>query len=153
MKKLFVCFFVFVTLFAAGCSQSIRTSGTGKDVDEWGITLGAEDVTATGMTLTCTQKGGSFAGELLTGSPFVIEQLMDGEWIPVPTVPGILDWAWTMEGWMIQPDNTTKWDVNWEFLYGELAPGNYRIQKEIMDFRGPGDYTERPYYAEFAIAD
>ena len=150
MKKLLSFFLVLTLLCVTGCSKS---SGSGDEADEWGITLSAEDVTPTGMTLVCTQNGGSPTGDLQTGSPYVIEQLINGEWLPVPTAPGILDWAWTMEGWMIRPDSTTKWEVNWEFLYGELGPGLYRIQKEIMDFRGPGDYTEKNYYAEFAIVD
>lgn len=150
MKKLLLFFLVLTLLCVTGCSKS---SGGGEEVDEWGITLSAEDVTPTGMTLVCTQNGGNHTGELLTGSHYVIEQLMNGEWLPVPTAPGLGDLVWTTEGWMIQFNNTTKWDVNWEFLYGELGPGTYRIQKEIMDFRGPGDFTEKPYYAEFAIVD
>lgn len=153
MKKLFAIILALMLLFITGCAQTAGTSGSGEESDEWGITLSAQDVTATGMTLVCIQSGETPTGELQTGSPFAIEQLLDEEWLPVPTAPGILDWAWTMEAWMIQPDTTTKWDVNWEFLYGELGPGIYRIQKEIMHFRGPGDYTKRPYYAEFAIVD
>lgn len=152
MRKLLMFLLSLSLLFVVGCSQTVSTSGSGEE-DEWGIILSAEDVTPTGMTLVCTQSGGKPTGELQTGSPYVIEQLMNGEWLPVPTAPGILDWAWTMEGWMIRPDSTTKWDVNWDFLYGELGPGLYRIQKEIMDFRGPGDFTERAYYADFAIID
>ena len=150
MKKLLLFFLVLTLLCVTGCSKS---SGGGEEVDEGGIILSAEDVTPTGMTLVCTQNSGSPTGELLTGSPYVIEQLMDGEWLPVPTAPGLGDLAWTMEGWMIKFNDTTKWDVNWEFLYGELSPGMYRIEKEIMDFRGPGDFTQKPYYAEFAIVD
>ena len=150
MKKLFIFLLALTLLCVAGCSKN---SGSGEEADEWGITLSAEDVTVTGMTLVCTQNGGTPTGELLTGSPYVIEQLMNGEWFPVPTAPGLGDLIWTMEGWMIQFNNTTQWGVNWEFLYGELGPGVYRIEKEIMDFRGPGDFTQKPYYAEFAIID
>jgi len=153
MKKHFVFLLMLLLLFTAGCSQTVSTSGSGEEADEWGITLSAENVTATGMTLVCTQSGGHYTGDLNTGSYYAIEQLIDGEWLPVPTTLGIHDFAWTMEAWMIQPDNAMKWDVNWEFLYGSLEPGVYRIQKEISDFRGPGDYTDKPYYAEFAIVD
>lgn len=142
-----------VALFVlmAGCTQSANRFG--EQQDEWGIELQALDVSSTGMTLACVQSGGSAAGDLQTGSSFVIEQFVDGEWMPVNTVQGILDWAWTLEAWMIRRDSTTQWEVNWDFLYGELDPGTYRISKVIMDFRGPGDYTEKTYYAEFAIVD
>ena len=40
---------------------------------------------------------------------------------------------------------------NWEWLYGELPEGNYRIAKEIMDFRETGEYDTAIHYAEFRI--
>lgn len=138
-----------IFVFVAGCTPFADPSAGQQD--EWGIELSAQDVTPTGITLVCRQSGGNAAGELQTGSPFSIDQLVEGEWRPVPTVMGIHDWAWTMEGWMIQRDSTTRWEVSWEFLYGDLAPGTYRMAKKIMEFRGPGDYTERTYYAQFDI--
>ena len=52
---------------------------------------------------------------------------------------------------MIQKEDTTQWDVNWEWLYGELPAGEYRIGKEIMNFRGAGDYDTEMLYAGFVI--
>lgn len=154
MKKLFVFLLTMTFLFVSGCSRTVNASGGGEEVDEWGISLSAENVTATGMTLVCTQSGGTPTGELQTGSFYALERMVDGVWSPVHPLSGPeSEIAWTMVAWMIQPDSTTRWDVNWEFLYGELEPGTYRIQKEIMDFRGPGDFTEKLYYAEFAIVD
>lgn len=152
MKKALVLILALtVLLLTAGCVPHAGPSVEQRD--EWGIVLSAQDVTPTGMTLVCVQSGGNAAGDLQTGSPFAIERLADGEWVPVNTVPGILDWAWTMEAWAIQRDSTARWEVDWDFLYGKLAPGTYRISKVIMDFRGPGDYTEKTCYAEFAIID
>ena len=145
-------------LTLASCAQpSYGPTASGETVpqteeNEWGITLSAEDVTPTGMTLVCTQSGGTAKGILETGSPFAIEREENGVWLPVGTQPG-LDWAWTMEGWIIEPNAQTKWKVDWEWLYGHLEPGTYRMSKEIMDFRGPGDYDEQICTAEFAIVD
>ena len=151
MKKLLVFLLALALLFAAGCAENGNTPGRGEEADEWGIILSAEDVAPTGMTLVCTQNGGSPTGELLTGSPYVIEQLMDGEWLPVPTAPGLGDLAWTMEGRMIKFNDTTKWDVNWEFLYGALPSGEYRLTKEVMDFKETGNFEEEIYFAYFTI--
>ena len=41
--------------------------------------------------------------------------------------------------------------VNWEWLYGELEPGTYKIIKSVSDFRGPGDSDDKTYFAEFVI--
>jgi hypothetical protein len=44
-----------------------------------------------------------------------------------------------------------EWSVSWETLYGSLPTGQYRIGKEIMDFRAGGDYDEYNYYAVFTV--
>lgn len=152
MKKVFAFMMAVVLLFASGCGQNTNPDLNGEEPDEWGVTLSAEDVTPTGMTLVCTQSGGKYEGELYTGSRFVLERFVEGEWLPVSIKPEE-EVDWTMIALGIQPNTTTKWTVNWEFLYGFLEPGTYRISKEIMDFRGPGQYTEKTYYAEFGIVD
>lgn len=134
-----------------GCSQT-QTSAENNDAD-LGVTLEAVDVTSTGMTLRCTQSGGKAEGELTTGSFYRLEVEKNGKWEAVK--PLAADVAWTAEAWLIPMNDTVEWAVDWSWLYGELpADGNsYRIVKNIMDFRGTGDYSEYEYYAEFAIVD
>ena len=150
MKKILAFLLAAMLLFVSGCGGTSDASVNGEQPDAWGITLSAENVTNTGMTLVCTQSGGKFKGELQTGSPFVLERFVEGEWLPVGAIPG-LEVAWTMEAWGIQPNFTTRWKVDWEWLYGYLEPGTYRMSKQIMDFRSPGKYTEKIYYVEFGI--
>ena len=52
---------------------------------------------------------------------------------------------------MIEEGQTTRLETRWSALYGELAPGSYRLGKQVMDFRGTGDYDTRDYYAYFDI--
>lgn len=118
-----------------------------------GISLEANDVTPTGLTIKCTQSGGEPTGDLQTGSWYIVENwTQENGWKEMPfIVEG--DIAWTQEAWMISKDATTEWQVNWEWLYGELLPGKYRIGKEIMDFRGSGDYDKTIYFSEFEILE
>ena len=97
------------------------------------------------------QSGGEPTGELHTGSWFILENwTQQNGWKEVPyVVEG--DVAWTEEAWMISKGETYEWDINWEYLYGTLAEGKYRIGKEIMDFRVTGDYDTAIYFAEFEI--
>ena len=44
-----------------------------------------------------------------------------------------------------------EWEVNWEWLYGIIPAGKYRIGKELMDFRAPGDFDKAIYFVEFSI--
>ena len=69
----------------------------------------------------------------------------------VEYIPHEYDVGWTDEAWIIQKENTTMWNVIWEWLYGELPAGEYRIGKEIMNFRGTGDYDKEIVYADFII--
>ena len=55
------------------------------------------------------------------------------------------------EAYIIKTQNLTQWDIQWSDLYGTLPQGEYRIGKEIQDFRGGSDYDEKAYYAEFVI--
>lgn len=119
--------------------------------DPWGIALSVKDVTPTGCTLVCTQSGGSPSGELMTGTPYWLQVWKDGQWKAVEETPSEYERAWTSEAWLITMEGTTEWEVNWEWLYGPLPAGTYRISKAIMDFRGTGDYDERVYYAQFEI--
>lgn len=119
--------------------------------DAWGIQLTATDVTSSGLTLVCKQSGGQPTGDLQTGSYYFLEKHIDNRWLPVEMLPSEHKVAWTEEAWIIPMDDTTQWDVDWEWLYGELPVGHYRISKEITDFRDTGDYDESSYYANFEV--
>ncbi len=114
--------------------------------DEWGITLSVKNVTATGATVVFGQKGGNTTGELNSGSYYRLEH--NNEELAF-AVEG--DIVWTAEAYMIPKGGEVEMEVNWEWLYGTLEPGTYRIVKQVMDFRGPGDYDEKEYSAEFTI--
>ena len=135
------------------------TSDSGAEIEQangtapadWGITLKAENVTPPGLTIVCEQSGGENVAELSTGSYFVIQAQKDGEWVNMEYLPQEYDLVWTQESWGILKDGTTTWNVKWGSLYGELSAGTYRIGKEIMNFRGTGNYDKAMAYAEFVI--
>ena len=117
--------------------------------ETWGITLTAENITSTGATIKCTQSGGEPTGELHTGSWFILEKwTQTNGWVEVPYVVES-DVAWTQEAWIISKDDTCEWVIDWEYLYGTLLEGKYRIGKEIVDFRATNDYDKAIYFVEF----
>lgn len=119
--------------------------------ENWGITLNAVEVIPTGMILECRQSGGEPTGELQTGSWYIVERwTQETGWTEAEyVIDGNI--GWTEEAWMIPSGTLTEWEVDWEWLYGALPTGKYRIGKEIMDFRGTGDYDTSIYFAEFEI--
>lgn len=140
--------FAWIGSFAKNTASGLGTTNMGNE-EKWGVTLAVENVTPSGATLKCIQSGGEITGELNTGSRFIIEKWsQEMGWQEAPC---FCEPYWTMEAWLIIKDGTSEWEVDWERLYGELPAGKYRIGKEIMDFRGTGDYDKQMYYAEFTI--
>jgi len=118
---------------------------------DWGITLSVKDVTPTGMTLVCSQSGGTITGDLQCGSDYSLLVNSDGNWNAVPYL--VDEVAWTMEAYDIPLDDSIEFELKWERLYGELPAGTYRVVKGFMDFRGTGDYDTETYHTEFEITE
>ena len=157
MKKLIALVLALVcVLSVVGCSSetdgdAIENDQNDEMTSKWGVILEAENVTANGLTIVCNHSGGENVAELSTGSYFVIQKSEETGWGDVEYLPQEYELVWTAEAWMIQKEGATQWDVNWEWLYGELPAGEYRIGKEIMNFRGAGDYETEMLYAGFVI--
>ena len=119
--------------------------------ETWGITLTAENITSTGATIKCTQSGGEPTGELHTGSWYILENwTQENGWMEMPyIIDGEI--GWEDVAWVVPMNDTCKWEINWEWLYGKLPDGKYRIGKEITDFRATGDYDNTVYFVEFEI--
>lgn len=132
--------------------SSLPASGQEGEAD-WGITLSVENATPTGLTLVISQSGGAPTGELQFGSQFWLEVWEDDSWQAVPEVPSDVDRAWTAEAYLIPMEGSTEQELGWDYLYGELSPGTYRICKEVMDFRETGDWDTEVYWAVFALID
>ena len=119
---------------------------------DWGVSFEVKNVTGSGLTLVCKQSQGYADGDLQTGSFYVVETLQNGTWKEVTRLPQENDVVWTSEAWMIPREHTVEWEVDWGWLYGNLPTGQYRIGKEIMNFRGTGDFDKAMAYAEFTVS-
>ena len=116
-----------------------------------GLHLFLEGISSTGAMLCYNQYNKEApTGQLEDGDDFAIEVKKDGEWEEAPiAVEG--DYGFNDIAYTISPDGTTRRELNWEWLYGELAPGEYRIRKGVTDFRGAGDYDNYVLYAYFTL--
>ncbi len=123
----------------------------GAVVPDWGITLTAENVTASGLTVVCTHSGDSDK-EFGTGTYYVIEQKKDGSWLRVG-YKDLSEWevGWDELLYIINCNEKTEIETDWKWLYGELSTGEYRIGKEIMCSDSSGRYEKAMLYAEFKI--
>ena len=114
----------------------------------WGLTLSVKNVTESGLTLVCTQSGGELTGELQTGSDYKLIVLKEA-WEDVPTI--IEDYGWNMIAYMVAKNGVTEFEYDWEWVYGILSPGTYRMIKGFTQFREAGDYDDFVYWVEFEI--
>lgn len=135
---------------AQACDAKIASRESATPAD-WGVSLSATNVTPTGLTVVFTQSGGSDAAELTTGSYYVIQKRSGQSWEDVETLIPKSELAWTAEAIIIFKNESRPLETNWEWLYGALPAGEYRIGKEVNKSYGTGDYQIRMIYAPFTI--
>lgn len=127
----------------------LKLTGHMNILPNWGIQLDAENVTSSGLTLVVTQAGTIPDGTLTTGQPYFIQKKENNNWIPLE--PLLEAWGWTTEAWIISMNDTARWDVSWEWLFGKLQSGQYRIGKDIYLETVSGNREQAVYYVEFEI--
>lgn len=65
---------------------------------------------------------------VLYGNPYWIEKEADGKWSKVKTVE---DMNFTLPEFGLLPKETKEFNINFEYGYGKLAFGKYRLVKDI----------------------
>ena len=118
---------------------------------EIGLYLSLKNVSAAGATLIFNQfDADAPTGELQDGDDFILERYIGENWEEVPViVEG--DYGFHDIAYNIPKEETTERALSWEWLYGQLAPGEYRIGKSVLDFRKTADYDKYTIYAYFIL--
>ncbi|MBE5884229.1 MAG: hypothetical protein E7291_07415 [Lachnospiraceae bacterium] len=83
------------------------------------------------------------------GDDYELHMRRGDEWYKVDYV--IDNWAFHDIAYMMPQNEPISWSVKWTYFHGTLAPGQYRIVKEVIDYRAPGDYTKYKLGAEFVV--
>ena len=154
-----LCLVVFIAIsltILSGCGDSTQSDKT----TNWkpttyeivnnfdGVTMDVKEGTVSPTGLTVVFKNNSDS-EGLYGNNFSLEKKIDEKWHQVPTI--ISDYGFDGEGYSLPSKEDSEWNTSWEWLYGSLDMGQYRIIKDILDFRGTGDYDKYYLAAEFTI--
>lgn len=114
-----------------------------------GVTMTVKEgtVSSTGLSLIFENNSES---RCIYGEAFVLEKKLDDKWYEVPVVlEG--DYGFEDIGYELNPGDQREWTVDWEWLYGSLDAGEYRIVKDILDFRERGNYDTYYLAAEFVV--
>ncbi|UNC92602.1 immunoglobulin-like domain-containing protein [Candidatus Contubernalis alkaliaceticus] len=174
MKK-YLCLLAFIIIglaLLAGCDNyennvetenniTENTSSQSADTTEWeptpyetvknfdGVTMTIKKGTASSTGLTVTFKNNSNS-QCIYGDYFWLEKKINERWYQVPVaIEG--DYGFNDIGYDLRSEDNGEWAVDWDWLYGSLDTGEYRIVKNIMDFKSSGDYDTYYLTAEFSI--
>lgn len=160
MKHLFILTFIIINfILLLGCENSNDESSneetdltpTTYDIvnDLDGVTMTVKENTVSSVGLTVILENQSDK-ECIYGEDFLLEEEIDGKWYQVPiTLEG--NYGFNDIGYNLPSSEMREWAVEWEWLYGSLSKGKYRIVKKILDFRGTGDYDEHYLAAAFTL--
>ena len=140
-----------IVILLAGCGSSKdwepTVYETVNDLEGVIMTVVEGTVSPTGLTVLIENNSDK---QYIYGEYFMLEKKIEGEWYQVP-IEFEDNYGFNDIGYELNPSDIGEWIVDWDWLYGSLDPGEYRIVKDISDFREPGDYDKYNLAAEFTV--
>lgn len=111
------------------------------------MTIKKETVSSTGLTVVFEN---SSSKQCIYGEYFCLEKNIDGGWYQVPIV--IDNYGFDDIGYELAAGDNREWTVEWDWLYGSLKSGEYRLVKDVLDFRNTGEYDTYYLAAKFTVS-
>lgn len=151
MKKtilaILVCGFLVIGLTGCGKTKNEFDVGGKSDIQisQNDVTLSIKEGTLTNTGATLLLKNNSDKNYSY-GNPYSIEIKKDGEWHKIN-----VELNFTMPAFSLKSGETKEIEVNWEYGYGKLASGTYRIIKGIDYEYEEGKFESFSITAEFTI--
>lgn len=155
--SLFISTALFVTLLL-GCNS--YRDGPPAEENDWKSTTynlinNIEDVTMTIKEHTITAQGltvmlqNDSKATFIYGEDFILERLIEDNWYQVP--PILDEYGFNDIGYELFPLKNEELSIEWDWLYGNLPEGEYRIIKTLLNVRKPGDFDTYYLSAEFTL--
>lgn len=141
--------FIILTVFTSCQNQNLEpTEHADLNMLE-GVTMQVEEesITSKGLTLLFNNTTNK---EFTYGEAFMLEKNVEGKWVQVPVILEE-DYGFQDIGYILPANGEAEWPVDWEWLYGKLDAGDYRIVKDMLDVPEAGDYQTFPLAAEFTL--
>jgi len=146
--------FVSVCLLTSPENQAEHLEET--ETGAWNLEMELMDVSSTGLVVKFVQTGifhGSDRGQLMYGTDYTLEKLEAGQWVAVEALPQENPVGWATVGYTIGLNSIANHHIDWDWLYGQLPAGHYRIGKRVtLDYPLDDDQNQM-FYAEFTIGD
>lgn len=90
------------------------------------VSIDISDISLTGATITIKDTN---QNPYTYGEWYKIEKEIDGKWYEVKTI--IDNYGFNDLGYLVDENNQVKFVIDWEWLYGKLPLGSYRILKQV----------------------
>ena len=114
------------------------------------VTLKVKEETITSTGASFIMKNNSDKDTYEYGNPYYLEVKRNNKWEKLETIN---DMFFTLPAFSLSPKEEKEFDINWEYGYGSLEAGTYRLVKDV--FRSgeePVDESNIIYlFAEFNI--
>ena len=125
-------------------AQQLTESTTVVSDTKGNLNTQVDQLTNTGMTYTLYNTSQTYI--YFFGTPYSLQQLIDGKWYNVPQLPPPKgsSWAWTMQGYFLKAGNRFEQTENWGSMYGSLSAGQYRLIKHLDVFYTEGKFNSSP---------
>ena len=114
---------------------------------ELGVSMVVEKVSPTGITVHFENYDQTKDLVLFGGNDYFLQEQVSGQWIDLPTLATPI---FTTEAYSLS--SIARHTIDWQWLYGRLRPGHYRIAKDVSvrDLYG-SIHQNYVVYAEFDI--
>ena len=94
-----------------------------------------DSVSPTGLTVIFENNSDK---QVVYSDDFLVEKEIEGNWYQVPII--IDEYGFRDIGYELLPSENEEFTIDWDWLYGNLDTGEYRIVKKLLDFRDTGDF-------------
>ena len=126
MKKIVL--LVLTLTLLAGCQNSAAEPTKPVIQPTWleNVTIQISDITTTGATILITDKNPE---PYVYGEWYKIQKKTDTGWVDL--TPVIDNYGFVEIGYLPNDNGEVKFTINWQWHYGELPAGIYRIFKQV----------------------
>ena len=165
MKKivLILCNLIIISILT-GCNKDnekfiVKKSAELNEIDGVTMTIKDKTLNETGATIIITDNTGK---NNIYGEEYRIDKLVNDKWEKMNIIVDG-NYAWTLIGYYVDEDNKLEMKINWEWLYGKLDSGEYRIVKSLSKCKNSKldylnfnkynceEYEEKFFSVEFTI--
>ena len=133
MKKSLFLFLIAALILGAlsGCNsktkkQSKQAESSYLITEVENVSATIDDISPTGATIVITDKNKE---QYTYGEWYQIEKEENGKWVELETK--IDNYGFNEIGYLVDDHDQVKFVIDWEWLYGTLSDGSYRIVKQV----------------------